>query len=149
MASLFFAWLHHLLTFGIVTCLSIQLASLRHDMNLDNAKRIALVDLIYGSNALLLLIVGSLRVFYFEKGSEYYLSSWAFYLKLLCFAGIGLLSILPTKEFLSWRKFLTQEKLPPVSEAQIKRLRKLIHWQLVLLPIILLMAVMMAKAKGV
>ena len=54
----------------------------------------------------LLLVIGLLRVFYFEKGAAYYFSSHAFLTKFSVFIALGLLSIIPTVEFLSWRKAL-------------------------------------------
>ena len=56
--------------------------------------------------------IGLLCVFYFEKGAAHYFSSPAFMAKFLAFVAIGLLSIIPTLEFLSWRKPLKAGQPP-------------------------------------
>ena len=52
-------------------------------MNARTARRLALADLVLGVvSAGVLLVVGLLRVFYFEKGAAFYFSSGAFIAKL-------------------------------------------------------------------
>ena len=58
------------------------------------------------------MIVGLLRVFLFEKGGDYYLHNGFFPLKFALFVGLGLLSVVPTREFLSWRAPLRRAERP-------------------------------------
>ena len=69
-----------------------------------------ITDMVLGISAGLLLIVGVARVFLFEKGSDYYFHSYAFIAKLSVFILIGLLSVFPTVEFLSWNAALREGK---------------------------------------
>ncbi len=76
-------------TFGVIFLLRALVASLvvefvviRDDMNARTARRLALADLGLGVSAGVLLVVGLLRVFYFEKGAAFYFSSGAFIAKL-------------------------------------------------------------------
>ena len=64
--------------------------------------------MILGVAAGVLLVVGLARVFWFEKGAAYYFHNHAFLTKFGLFIIIGLLSIVPTVEFLSWRKAVKQ-----------------------------------------
>ena len=59
--------------------------------------------MILGIAAGVLLVVGLVRVVWLEKGAAYYFANHAFLTKLTLFIVVGLLSIVPTLEFLSWR----------------------------------------------
>jgi len=69
-------------------------------------KRLAVVDAIYGISAVAVLISGLAMVFFLDsgKGSAFYTSNFAFYIKLALFIIIGLLSIVPTVFFLKNNK---------------------------------------------
>lgn len=64
------------------------------------------------------------------------------------FVAVGVLSIYPTMTFLSWRKSLNRGREPVLDPAVIKRIRKLIHYELVCLVLIVLAAAMMARGVG-
>src|SRR5262245_27479669 len=104
--STLFAFLHHVAAFTLVSALAVELVLIRQELTLANARKRPVVDAVLGGSATLLLIIGLLRVFYFEKGSAYYFSSHAFLTKLAVFIIVAILSIMPTVEFLSWRKAL-------------------------------------------
>ena len=58
------------------------------------------MDLVYGISAAIVLIVGLLRVFNFEKGAPFYAQNLFFWIKMAGFALVALLSIYPTIRFL-------------------------------------------------
>ena len=96
-----------------------------------------------------LLVFGLLRVFFFEKGASYYFHSHAFLMKFSLFIIVGLLSIIPTLEFLSWRGALRAGQVPAI-EAKKKRLvTAVIHGELLAIVIILLCAAIMARGGWV
>ena len=101
--STLFAFLHHLCAFTLVACVTIEFTLIRQELTLASARRLQVTDLVLGIAAGLLLVIGLLRVFFFEKGPAYYWHSHAFLTKFSLFIIIGLLSIIPTMEFLSWR----------------------------------------------
>jgi putative membrane protein len=107
------------------------------------------VDAVLGVSAGILLVVGLLRVFYFEKGADYYFHSHAFLTKLSVFIAVALLSIIPTVEFLSWRKDVRKGQVPAVTEQKLRFLRKVIHGELIAVVIILLCAAIMARGGWV
>jgi putative membrane protein len=148
MSSLF-AFLHHLAAFAIVAALVLELVLLRAPLTVWSARRLLVADTIYGASAGLLLAVGLLRVFYFEKGAGYYLNSIPFFIKFGLFVAVGLASIYPTMRFLSWRGALRQNQVPTVAEAEQRRLRAIVHVELVAVVGIILCAVLMARGVGI
>jgi putative membrane protein len=92
--------------------------------------------------------VGLLRVFHFEKGSLYYANSAAFIAKMTLFVIVALLSIYPTLTFLSWRKALAEGRAPTVEAGRLRRVRTLLHLELVGITLLILAAAMMARGVG-
>ena len=147
MAALF-AFLHHLAAFTLVASLAVEMVVIGGELTLEAARKLRLADLAYGISAGFLLIVGLARVFHFEKGATYYFHTWTFIAKLALFVTIGLVSIIPTVEFLSWRRSVALGKPPPVSARKVRMLRSIIHLELAGVVLILLFAAMMAKGIG-
>jgi putative membrane protein len=116
---------------------------------LASARRLQGTDLVLGIAAGLLLVIGLLRVFFFEKGPEYYWHSHAFLTKFGLFIIIGLLSIIPTMEFLSWRGAIAAGQAPVIDAAKRKRVTMVIHIELAAIVLILLFAAMMARGGWV
>ena len=144
-ATITAAFIHHLAAFIVVGTLMVELVVLKGDLTPTSARSVLRMDAAYGIAALVLLVVGFLRVFYTEKGAAYYFSSGAFLTKLTLFIIVGLLSIYPTMKFLGWRKALREGRVPEFDAGSRRRVRVLIHIELTLLFVIMLMAVMMAR----
>jgi putative membrane protein len=142
-----FAFLHHLFFVILFVTLTVEMVLLRQTLTLENARRLVIVDGIYGASAVALLVVGLLRVFFFEKGFVYYWANHAFLTKFGLFVLVGILSAIPTIEFLKWRKTLKEGKVPEVSPEKIKKLRKIMHWELTGMVLILFFAAWMAKGR--
>ena len=140
-----FAFLHHLAAFALVAMLTAELVLLRQPITVENAKRLAAIDGVLGASAGVLLVVGLLRVVFFEKGWEYYFSSHAFLTKFALFVLIGLASIVPTMEFLRWRKAVRAGQAPDPDVRKVQTIRKIIHAELAGVVLILLFAAMMAR----
>ena len=115
------------------------------ELSLATARRLVIADAVLGAAAGILLVVGLLRVFFFEKGADYYFHSHAFMTKFSIFIAVALLSIVPTLEFLSWRKTLKAGNLPSPSAGKLRFIRKIIHGELAAIIIILLCAAIMAR----
>lgn len=146
--SAIFAFLHHLAAFALVAALAVEFVLIRGELTLANARSLQRADIVYGIAAGAILIIGFLRVFYFEKGAEYYFSSHTFLTKVTVFAIVGLISIIPTIEFFSWRKGVAQGNVPVVAPAKLRRLRMIIHIELAGIVVILLCAALMARGIG-
>jgi putative membrane protein len=146
--SALFAFLHHLAAFSLVAALAVEFVLLRGELDPRSARRIQLTDMAFGISSGVLLVVGLLRVLYFEKGPAYYFHSAPFIAKLVLFVAVGLLSIVPTMEFLSWSKALEQGRSPVLGDGRRRRLRAVMHWELVGVVLIILCAVLMARGIG-
>lgn len=139
---------HFLAFFAMTAALMLQLVLLTEEVDTRRAKRIRRADAIYGLSALAILAFGFLRVYYFEKGADYYFSNAWFITKLVVFTLIGLLSTIPTRRFLSWKKALRNGKSPVLSDTDVSRLRLVIYAELTGIGIILLCAALMAHGIG-
>jgi putative membrane protein len=147
--STLFAFLHHLCAFTLVSAVAIEFALIRGELTLASARRLQVTDLVLGIAAGALLVVGLLRVFFFEKGASYYFHSYAFLTKFSLFIVIGLLSIIPTMEFLSWRGALKAGQVPAIGARKLKLVTAVIHSELLAIVIILLCAAIMARGGWV
>jgi putative membrane protein len=147
--STLFAFLHHLCAFTLVAAVAIEFALIRGELTLSSARRLVVTDMVLGIAAGALLVIGLSRVFFFEKGADYYFHSHAFLAKFSLFVVVGLLSIVPTLEFLSWRKATTAGQLPVISARKLRLVTGVIHGELFAIVIILLCAAIMARGGWV
>jgi putative membrane protein len=138
--SALFAFLHHVAAFALVAAIAVEFVLIRQELNAATARRLARTDMVLGISAGVLLVVGLLRVFYFEKGPSFYFHNASFIAKMVLFVLIALLSIYPTVKFLSWRK--------TVDPAGARAIRTIIHLELVGVVLILIFAALMARGIG-
>jgi putative membrane protein len=146
--SALFAFLHHVSAFTLFAALVVEFVLVRSALTVESARKIGAADTIYGIAAVVLLVVGLARVFYFEKGVAYYHQSWAFLGKFGLFILLALLSVIPTVEFLRWRPALKAGQVPAVSPAKIAQVRSIIHVEMAGVVLIILLAVLMARPLG-
>jgi putative membrane protein len=142
------AFLHHAAAFTVVTALGVEVALFKPPLTLVQARRVLITDTIFGASATALLIVGLLRVFFFEKGAAYYFRDAFFVTKLSLFVIAALISIYPTVLYLSWRKPLQNGVVPEVSDAQRKRARMCLMLELTAVLGIVFCAPFMARGFG-
>ncbi len=148
MTSAIMAFLHHLAAFTLVGSLIYEHTTFRRDLSLAEARRIQRMDLIYGISAGFILVIGLLRVFFFEKGAAYYAHNWFFWTKMVGFALAALLSIYPTIRFVSWNKFFAKNQIPEVSDQDVSRIKLVLRLELAAIALILFSAAMMARGVG-
>jgi putative membrane protein len=144
MATLF-AFFHHLAAFTLVAALVAEFILINDDLTVRSAQRIQRADIAFGISAGIVLVVGVCRVLFFEQGPSYYFHRVPFFAKLSLFLIVGLLSIIPTVEFLSWRKSTTQGQAPIVTERKMRLIRSILHWEILGVVLIVLCAALMAK----
>ncbi len=144
----FVAFLHHLAAFTLVGALVAELALTTDELATKRARTIFFADLAYGISASTILVIGLLRAIYFEKGTSYYFHSVPFLAKASLFLVVGLLSIYPTVEFLSWRTSLKQGQAPIIMARKLRTIRSIIRLELTGVVLILLCAALMANGVG-
>ncbi|HVY24029.1 MAG TPA: DUF2214 family protein [Steroidobacteraceae bacterium] len=98
-----FSFARFIAVFGIVDTLCFERLTMSRTPTFEEARRLQHCDGWYGIFAVAVLIAGFLRVFHFEKGSEFYFANPFFHAKLDLFAVIGVLSIYPSIRFVKWR----------------------------------------------
>lgn len=147
--SIAFAFLHHLAAFMLVAALAAEMVLLKGELTMQGARRLQVLDALYGVSAGVVLVVGLLRVFYFEKGASYYFHSTPFIAKLSLFVVVGLLSIYPTLMFRRLGKAAKLGQQPAMTGVSLRNVRRVVHVQLAGIVLILLCAAMMARGLGV
>ena len=147
-ATSLMAFLHHLLAFALVACVVYEFIAYRKGLTIEEARRIQRADLLYGISAGFLLIVGVLRVIYFEKGWNFYSQSPFFWVKMNAFLITGLLSIDPTIRYLRWSKTIKENKAPEISDGEFKRTRLILWLEVIGFAVILFAAALMARGVG-
>ena len=146
--SAFLAFLHHVAAFALVAALTVEFVLIRGTLTVESARKILRFDAVYGMSAMAVLAIGLFRVFFFEKGAGYYFHSAPFLAKLALFAAVGLASITPTLEFLSWRAALKQGQMPAIDPRKLNAIRSILHWELTGVVLILACAALMARGIG-
>lgn len=147
-ASSITAYFHYLGFMLAFAALTVEVFNLKPEMTLDEAKKVAFADAAYGIAATAILITGILRVLYFGKGTDYYLSNPFFYAKMGVFVIVSLFSLYPTFTFLSWIKMLQAGEIPNVEIPKINRISWLIKGELVCFTILPLLAAVMARMSS-
>lgn len=148
LAAALIAFAHFLAFFALSAALVLELALLTESLSVETARRIQRADLVLGIAAVLLLVFGFLRVIYFEKGSDYYFGNTFFLIKLGLFVIAGVISLYPSAVFRRWSSELKQGIAPELDSDMLSRIKKIIHWELVLIGGILICASLMAKGIG-
>lgn len=148
LTDLTLAALHHLLIFGLVAMLVSESVLLSRPLDSATVRRLAGIDGGYGLTAVLLLIVGLLRVFHGVKGEYFYLHNPWFHAKFGAYLLVAAASILPTIRFLRWRRALRADPAFVPDAAEAASLRKFIRAQLALIALIFVLAAAMARYGG-
>jgi putative membrane protein len=147
-SSALMAFLHHLAAFTVVAALAVEVALFRPPLSVAQAQRLRRTDNLYGAAAGVVLVVGMLRVAFFEKGPGYYWHDAFFLIKLAAFLLAGLISIYPTIVFISWRTGLKAGNAPQVAAGSLRAVRMCLMLELTAIVVILLCAPLMARGFG-
>jgi putative membrane protein len=140
-----FAAVHHLAILALLVCTLLTLHQLRQPFSVPGARLLSTTDMVNGLAATLVLLVGLVRVFYFEKGAAYYFHNAPFLAKLGFYGLASVLSVIPTLEVYRWRKPLKSGLLPTVSAAKMTTLRTVAVLQLACLAAMVVCANLAAR----
>ncbi|WP_417663501.1 DUF2214 family protein [Pseudomonas sp.] len=143
------AYLHYLSIFGLFALLSIEHVTFGKELDVARARRLIFTDIAYGICAGLVLLTGLVRVIWYGKGWQYYLSNSLFHTKVGLFILVGLLSVYPTYVYLNWRNSLNAGQPPVISRREKFLVTMTIRVELLLLLAIPLFATFMARGFGV
>jgi putative membrane protein len=129
----FFAALHHLAVLTLLVCALVSIQQLHKPRTLAGARRLRFVDMLNGTAATLVLVIGLVRVFYLEKGYAYYFDNTPFLAKLAFYGLASMLSLVPTLEFRGWRDSLKIGQIPALSRQKLTAIRTAAYLQLLCL----------------
>ncbi len=146
LSSAFIAYAHYLSVFGVVVALTIEALTFGQNLSLQKRRILGKADTVYGIAAILVLITGFTRVYFFGKGPDYYFSNSIFLSKLGLFIVVGILSAYPTVVFLKWRK--AGSEMITLDRKQYLLIRRLINLEIILVLTLPLLAAMMARGMG-
>jgi putative membrane protein len=141
------AYLHYLSIILLGAFLTAQLVLCRPPLGATQVRQLPRLDIAYFAAAILALVTGLLRLFFYAKGVGFYLPNPAFILKMILYVAIALISIVPTRHFIGWRRALDAGG-PPPDAAAVFRVRRLLHLELGLAALMPLAAVLMARGIG-
>ena len=146
--DLVLACLHHVLVFGLAGLLAAELAALRPGLDVGGLKRLGKLDAHYGAVAVLIIIVGVLRVLYGIKGPQAYLPNPMFWAKMAAFGVLGLLSVGPTLQIQAWRRAARTDTAFTLQTDQVRRVRRYMIAEAAVFPLIPIFAAAMARGVG-
>lgn len=135
------SYLHLVLVFGMFSSVIVEATILKSEMTKNDIKILSIADLIFGITAGMTIIIGLLRMLHYGKGEDYYLNNPLFVFKLIVFSIIGMLSLYPTLAFRKARKM----KKNKIHINNYKTIRLIILFEIILLLIIPLLAVLVAN----
>jgi putative membrane protein len=138
---------HHILLLLLVSVLAGEAVLLRQPPSAAGLAGLGRLDALYGLSAVLLLLVGGARLAWGAKDIGFYSGNPVFWIKMVLFGAIGLMSILPTIRFIQWRKAFAVSGVLPEMEAW-ERTRRLAWAQLHVLPLAAIAAAAMARGIG-
>ena len=143
MMSLVLACAHHLMLFGLIIMVGRQAVLLQQTPTPVLA--LSKLDKGVGMGSGAMLVIGTCRVSWGEKGWDFYLSNPFFWAKMATFLVIGLLSIAPTLMIVRWhKKYAADRAFAPVS-SDVSKAQRFIKLELVLIGFLFVFAAAMAR----
>ncbi len=134
----------HLLTLSLgLGSVTARAVALKNCHRVDDLNSVFLADNLYGIAAMLWLGTGLWRAFGgIGKGTEFYLSSTAFWLKISLFCVVLMLELYPMITLIRWRLRLAKARVPSLERTRL--LYKLTVAEIPLLVLIVFAAAAMA-----
>lgn len=142
------AYLHFSAIFVLFAFLSIEVMLLKGELTPAAIRQLGRVDLWYFGAAMMVLATGFARLAFGAKGADFHLSSWPFYLKLLLFFAVAVMSVIPTMRFIQWRRMLERDAAWRVPPEEQRGMRRIVMIEVHLAALIPLAAVIMARGLG-
>lgn len=140
-----FAYLHVVSILALAGLLAAEFFLCNEHLQPGHVRMLVRIDLGYLGAAAAVLATGIVRAIASPKPADFYVHNPVFYLKIALFLAIGLVSIVPTLQFLGWNRSLREGRTRVLSGADIQRVRRLIALELTLLALVPLCAVLIAR----
>ena len=139
---------HHLAIFALLAILAGELAMTGGRVEAVVVSRLARLDAWYGVAAAGVLAAGLGRVFLGDKGPSYYEANALFWAKMAVFVLVGGLSVLPTLQFLAWRRAARVDPNFAPGTAALASVRRVLYVEAALFALLPILAAGMARGFG-
>ena len=138
----------HLLALAIgLPAVFLRGRGLKGRLDTEGLRRLLAADNAWGIAALVWVVTGLLRAFGgLEKGTEFYLRSPLFWIKMALFLVVLVLEVQPMLTFIRWRSQLRNDL--PVDTSSARRLYTINHIELAIVVVMVFVASFMARGFG-
>src|SRR5215468_7083464 len=135
---------HHLLFLWLAGVLAFEIGAVRSNMDREDILRVSRIDVWYGVIAGAIILLGFSRAIFAAKGWAYYSVNLFFWAKLGAFAVVGLFSIVPTVEFIRWRRAISGDLTLLPAPHRIRNVRRVLFAEAIVFALIPMFAAAMA-----
>lgn len=139
------AWFHYLAMMFLAAALIAEHLMFTPRPSLEAARKLVIVDAIYGVSLLVVFATGLGRMFHGGKGALFYMQNGAYHTKFTLFVLMAVLWLYPAIKFLGWRRALGRGEAPVMGDREARRVLMAIRIQLLILVLLPLLAAMMAR----
>lgn len=142
------AYLHYLAILVVAACLAAEYALLCQAGNRESIERVGRLDTFYFVALGLVVLSGFVRFATSSKGLVFYAGNSLFWLKLLLFAIVAGLSLMPTRHYSRWRHHVNMDGAFSVPAGESKVVRMYLVAEMGLVALLPLLSVLMARNIG-
>jgi len=139
------AWFHYLAMMFLAAALVSEHLLFTHRSDRAIARKLVVVDLIYGVSLLVVFITGLGRMFHDVKPVIFYMQNGAYHAKFALFIIMAIVWLYPAIKFFGWRRALKAGGVPSMSDRDASRMLMAIRIQLLILVLLPLLGAMMAR----
>jgi putative membrane protein len=139
------AWFHYLAMMFLAAALIAEHLMFTPRPALPIARKIIVVDAIYGVSLVVVFATGIARMFHGGKGALFYMQNGAYHTKFTLFIIMAVLWLYPAIKFFGWRRAMQRGETPAMSDSEARRVLMAIRLQLLILVFLPLLAAMMAR----
>ncbi|MFU8895023.1 MAG: DUF2214 family protein [Gammaproteobacteria bacterium] len=139
------AWFHYLAMMFLAAALIAEHLMFSPRPGAAIARKLVVVDMIYGLSLLVVLVTGFSRMFHDVKPVIFYMQNGAYHTKFALFIVMAVVWLYPAVKFFNWRRTLKAGGTPEMNDATAKRVLMAIRIQLLILVFLPLLAAMMAR----
>lgn len=142
------AYFHYSAIFLLFAFLTVEAMLLRNPLDANTVRLIARVDLWYLGATIATVVSGLMRLAWGAKGLDFYSANPVFYAKVALVVAIAILAIPPMRQYLRWARSLKADGQFAPPDAERKRARRLVMFELHIASLLPLAAVLMARGIG-
>jgi putative membrane protein len=144
-AAVILAWFHYLAMMFLAAALIAEhlMFSPRPDRAI--ARKLVVVDAIYGVSLLVVLLTGLGRMFHDVKPVIFYMQNGAYHAKFTLFIVMAVVWLYPAFRFFGWRRALKAGGTPAMTDREAGRMLMAIRIQLLILVLLPLLGAMMTR----